>query len=187
MGYKVHKHTFNITKNNTKKPQKELLDLTLIFIIYLFIHLFLIEQKQCQYNVHPSRPWAIHIQYTRCLLWGQPTHTTSFPSPQMGVCACGVWRIWLIQQVFSFPYYSFFVCFCILFVFYLYFICILLTYNTETLELSNKLNKPVTAPVAVTSLSFPDGEVNSFLVGSEEGAIFQGYRHGTTSGITERY
>lgn len=62
-----------------------------------------------------------------------------------------------------------------------------LSHPTETLELSNKLNKPVTAPVAVTSLSFPEGEVNSFLVGSEEGAIFQGYRHGATSGITERY
>jgi len=58
---------------------------------------------------------------------------------------------------------------------------------SETLELNNKINKPVTAPVAVTSLSFPEGEVNSFLVGSEEGVVFQGYRHGTTSGITERY
>ena len=44
----------------------------------------------------------------------------------------------------------------------------------------NKLSKPVTAtaPVAVTCMAFREGEVNAFNVGSEEGAVYQAYRHG---------
>ncbi len=56
---------------------------------------------------------------------------------------------------------------------YLYFL-------KEVLELHNKQSKQVTAtaPVAVTSLAFPEAEVNSFFVGSEEGAVYEAYRHG---------
>lgn len=61
----------------------------------------------------------------------------------------------------------------------------------EVLELNNKVaqNKPATAtaPVAVTALQFPEGEVNQFYVGSEEGAIYQAYRIGSKTGINERY
>eukprot|EP01117_Protostelium_nocturnum_P007231 TRINITY_DN2586_c0_g1_i1.p1 TRINITY_DN2586_c0_g1~~TRINITY_DN2586_c0_g1_i1.p1 ORF type:complete len:506 (+),score=173.11 TRINITY_DN2586_c0_g1_i1:525-2042(+) len=59
----------------------------------------------------------------------------------------------------------------------------------ETLELHNKASKVVTTavPVAVTSLSFPEGEVNELYVGSEEGAIYQCFRHGAKSGVNERF
>jgi len=59
----------------------------------------------------------------------------------------------------------------------------------EVLELHNKQSKPVTAtaPVAVTCMNFPEAEVNEFYVGSEEGAIYQAFRHGGKSGINERY
>jgi len=60
----------------------------------------------------------------------------------------------------------------------------------EVLELVNKQSKSVTtsaAPVAVTCLTFPQGEVNEFFVGSEEGAAYEGFRHGSKNGIAERY
>jgi len=59
----------------------------------------------------------------------------------------------------------------------------------EVLELHNKQSKPVTAtaPVAATALEFPEGEVNGFLVGSEEGAIYQAFRHGSKAGVYERF
>jgi dynein intermediate chain len=33
--------------------------------------------------------------------------------------------------------------------------------------------------VAATSLAFPENEVNNFFVGSEDGSVYQGIRHGT--------
>jgi len=59
----------------------------------------------------------------------------------------------------------------------------------EVLELHNKQSKPVTAtaPVAVTALEFPEAEVNAFLVGSEEGAVYQAFRHGSKTGVYERF
>jgi hypothetical protein len=42
----------------------------------------------------------------------------------------------------------------------------------ETLELQQKQSKAV----AVTSLSFPAGDVNNFIVGSEEGAVYTACR-----------
>jgi len=59
----------------------------------------------------------------------------------------------------------------------------------EFLDLHNKQSKPVsaTAPVAVTCRAFREGEVNAFAVGSEEGAVYQGYRHGSQRGINERF
>jgi len=60
----------------------------------------------------------------------------------------------------------------------------------EALELHNKAAKVVTTaaqPVAVTSLSFPESEVNEFYVGSEEGTIYQCFRHGAKSGVNDRF
>jgi len=59
----------------------------------------------------------------------------------------------------------------------------------EVLELHNKASKVVTAaaPVAVTAMSFPNAEVNEFYAGSEEGVIYQCFRHGAKSGVNERY
>ena len=50
----------------------------------------------------------------------------------------------------------------------------------EAMELYNKQTKvsTSTAPIAVTCLAFPDGETNEFYIGSEEGAVFQAFRHG---------
>ncbi|XP_065184701.1 cytoplasmic dynein 1 intermediate chain 2-like [Sycon ciliatum] len=41
--------------------------------------------------------------------------------------------------------------------------------------------------VAVTSLSFPQGEVNNFMVGSEDGSVYTGCRHGSKAGIGDIY
>jgi dynein intermediate chain len=52
----------------------------------------------------------------------------------------------------------------------------------EVLELHNKQSKPVAAataaPVAVTAMAFPEQEVNKFFIGTEEGAVYQAFRHG---------
>lgn len=39
--------------------------------------------------------------------------------------------------------------------------------------------------VAVTSLSFPNGDVNNFIVGSEEGTVYTACRHGSRAGILD--
>lgn len=49
----------------------------------------------------------------------------------------------------------------------------------DTLEL---LAAPA-RPAAVTSMSFPTGDVNNFIVGSEEGNVYQASRHGAKAGI----
>jgi dynein intermediate chain len=41
--------------------------------------------------------------------------------------------------------------------------------------------------VAVTRLSFPAGESNSYAVGAEDGSIYRGQLHGNTSGLQTRY
>lgn len=41
--------------------------------------------------------------------------------------------------------------------------------------------------IAVTSLSFPMGDCNNFIVGSEEGAVYSACRHGTKAGILEAF
>uniref|UniRef100_A0A2R5LH49 Putative cytoplasmic dynein intermediate chain n=1 Tax=Ornithodoros turicata TaxID=34597 RepID=A0A2R5LH49_9ACAR len=41
--------------------------------------------------------------------------------------------------------------------------------------------------VAVTSLSFPMGDYNNFVVGSEEGAVYTACRHGTKAGILDMF
>ncbi|CAN8014290.1 unnamed protein product [Ixodes persulcatus] len=41
--------------------------------------------------------------------------------------------------------------------------------------------------IAVTSLSFPTGDYNNFIVGSEEGAIYTACRHGNKAGIMDGF
>jgi dynein intermediate chain len=50
----------------------------------------------------------------------------------------------------------------------------------DSLELSQSKQS---RPVAVTSMSFPAGEANNFVIGSEEGAVYSACRHGTKAGI----
>ncbi|KAL6078661.1 Cytoplasmic dynein 1 intermediate chain 2 [Balamuthia mandrillaris] len=59
----------------------------------------------------------------------------------------------------------------------------------EVLELRNRQSKSVTGSgnVAPTCIDFPDGEVNQFFTGSEEGVAYQAYRHGSKSGVDEQY
>lgn len=61
----------------------------------------------------------------------------------------------------------------------------------ETLELRNKATKSYSSSgaknVAPTTMTFAKGDVNKFLVGSEEGAVYQACRHGAKNGIQQRY
>ncbi|XP_062313863.1 dynein, cytoplasmic 1, intermediate chain 2a isoform X8 [Osmerus eperlanus] len=41
--------------------------------------------------------------------------------------------------------------------------------------------------VAVTSMSFPLGDVNNFVVGSEDGSVYMACRHGSKAGISEMF
>lgn len=54
----------------------------------------------------------------------------------------------------------------------------------DTMELSHQKQS---RPVPVTSLSFPYGDFNNFVVGSEEGTIYTACRHGSKAGIHELY
>jgi len=58
----------------------------------------------------------------------------------------------------------------------------MLSQPQDTLELQQK-----TKTVAVTTMSFALGEVNSFLVGSEEGTLYSSSRHGNKAGINEAF
>ncbi|XP_057193757.1 dynein, cytoplasmic 1, intermediate chain 2a isoform X1 [Triplophysa rosa] len=51
----------------------------------------------------------------------------------------------------------------------------------DSLELVFKQSKSV----AVTSMSFPLGDVNNFVVGSEDGSVYTACRHGSKAGISE--
>ncbi|XP_020855630.1 cytoplasmic dynein 1 intermediate chain 1 isoform X1 [Phascolarctos cinereus] len=51
----------------------------------------------------------------------------------------------------------------------------------ESMELVHNKSKPV----AVTGMAFPTGDVNNFVVGSEEGTIYTACRHGSKAGIGE--
>ena len=53
----------------------------------------------------------------------------------------------------------------------------------ETLELQHKQSKAV----ATTCLSFPQNDVNNFLVGSEEGTVYSACRHGSRAGVLDLY
>ncbi|NXC16151.1 DC1I1 protein, partial [Corythaeola cristata] len=51
----------------------------------------------------------------------------------------------------------------------------------ESMELVYNKSKPV----AVTGMAFPTGDVNNFVVGSEEGTVYTACRHGSKAGIGE--
>lgn len=53
----------------------------------------------------------------------------------------------------------------------------------EVLELQTKQKKAI----AVTALAFPPNDVNNFVVGSEEGDVYQACRHGNKAGVIETY
>jgi len=59
----------------------------------------------------------------------------------------------------------------------------MLSQPQEVLDLTWKQSKQV----AATCLAFPSQDVNNFLVGSEEGGVYMGCRHGSKAGVTEIY
>ncbi len=58
----------------------------------------------------------------------------------------------------------------------------MLSQPQDTMELSQQKQS---RPVAVTSMSFPLGDHNNFIIGSEEGAVYSACRHGTKAGILD--
>lgn len=56
----------------------------------------------------------------------------------------------------------------------------MLSQPQETLELQARQSRPI----AVTSLAFPSGDVNNFVVGSEDGTVYSGEKiHNSMSRI----
>lgn len=53
----------------------------------------------------------------------------------------------------------------------------------ESMELVYNKSKPV----AVTGMAFPTGDVNNYIVGSEEGTVYTASRHGSKAGICEMF
>ncbi|KAK2181594.1 hypothetical protein NP493_390g01007 [Ridgeia piscesae] len=59
----------------------------------------------------------------------------------------------------------------------------MLSQPQDSMELQHKQSKPV----AVTSFSFLANDVNNFVVGSEEGAVYTACRHGSKAGIADMF
>ncbi|XP_061827610.2 dynein, cytoplasmic 1, intermediate chain 2a isoform X3 [Nerophis lumbriciformis] len=59
----------------------------------------------------------------------------------------------------------------------------MLSQPQDSMELVFKQSKAV----AVTSMSFPLGDVNNFVVGSEDGSVYTSCRHGSKAGISEMF
>ncbi|XP_053483004.1 dynein, cytoplasmic 1, intermediate chain 2a isoform X6 [Ictalurus furcatus] len=59
----------------------------------------------------------------------------------------------------------------------------MLSQPQDSMELVFKQSKSV----AVTSMSFPLGDVNNFVVGSEDGSVYTSCRHGSKAGISEMF
>ncbi|XP_053988566.1 cytoplasmic dynein 1 intermediate chain-like isoform X20 [Hylaeus anthracinus] len=59
----------------------------------------------------------------------------------------------------------------------------MLSQPQEKLELYAKQSKSI----AATCLAFPHGDVNNFVVGSEDGTVYSACRHGTKAGVLETY
>ncbi|XP_076221679.1 cytoplasmic dynein 1 intermediate chain short wing isoform X36 [Nomia melanderi] len=59
----------------------------------------------------------------------------------------------------------------------------MLSQPQERIELNTKQSKPITS----TCLAFPHGDVNNFVVGSEDGTVYSACRHGTKAGVLETY
>ena len=58
----------------------------------------------------------------------------------------------------------------------------MLSQPQDTMELSQQKQS---RPVAVSSMSFPLGDYNNFVIGSEEGSVYTACRHGTKVGILD--
>uniref|UniRef100_A0A1A8EXW2 Dynein, cytoplasmic 1, intermediate chain 2a n=1 Tax=Nothobranchius korthausae TaxID=1143690 RepID=A0A1A8EXW2_9TELE len=59
----------------------------------------------------------------------------------------------------------------------------MLSQPQDSMELMFKQSKAV----AVTCMSFPLGDVNNFVVGSEDGSVYMSCRHGSKAGISEMF
>ncbi|XP_030637295.1 cytoplasmic dynein 1 intermediate chain 1 isoform X2 [Chanos chanos] len=59
----------------------------------------------------------------------------------------------------------------------------MLSQPQESMELVYNKSKPV----AVTCMAFPAGDVNNYVVGSEEGTVYTASRHGSKAGICEMF
>ncbi|XP_028835721.1 cytoplasmic dynein 1 intermediate chain 1 isoform X5 [Denticeps clupeoides] len=59
----------------------------------------------------------------------------------------------------------------------------MLSQPMDSMELVYNKSKPV----AVTCMAFPAGDVNNFVVGSEEGTVYTASRHGSKAGIGEMF
>ncbi|XP_071497507.1 cytoplasmic dynein 1 intermediate chain 2-like [Diadema antillarum] len=59
----------------------------------------------------------------------------------------------------------------------------MLSQPQDSMELKHKQSKSV----AVMSMTFPSNDVNNFVVGSEDGAVYTASRHGSKAGINEAY
>ncbi|XP_029661025.1 cytoplasmic dynein 1 intermediate chain-like isoform X37 [Formica exsecta] len=59
----------------------------------------------------------------------------------------------------------------------------MLSQPQEALELHTKQSKAI----AATCLAFPHGDVNNFVMGSEDGTVYSACRHGSRAGLTETY
>lgn len=59
----------------------------------------------------------------------------------------------------------------------------MLSQPQDILELHHKQAKSI----AVTSMAFPNNEINNFVLGGEDGYVYSGCRHGTRSGIGDLY
>ncbi|XP_072755502.1 cytoplasmic dynein 1 intermediate chain isoform X1 [Anoplolepis gracilipes] len=59
----------------------------------------------------------------------------------------------------------------------------MLSQPQEALELHTKQSKAI----AATCLAFPHGDVNNFVMGSEDGTVYSACRHGNRAGLTETY
>ncbi|XP_032800218.1 cytoplasmic dynein 1 intermediate chain 1-like isoform X4 [Petromyzon marinus] len=57
----------------------------------------------------------------------------------------------------------------------------MLSQPQDSMELVHKQSKSI----AVTCMTFPVGDVNNFVVGSEEGSVYTACRHGSKAGISE--
>ncbi|KAL5277050.1 DYNC1I2 family protein [Megaselia abdita] len=58
----------------------------------------------------------------------------------------------------------------------------MLSQPQDTMELQQR-----SKPIAVTSMAFPKNEINNFVMGSEDGGVHSGYRHGNRAGVCQTW
>uniref|UniRef100_A0A672SEE5 Cytoplasmic dynein 1 intermediate chain 2-like n=1 Tax=Sinocyclocheilus grahami TaxID=75366 RepID=A0A672SEE5_SINGR len=61
------------------------------------------------------------------------------------------------------------------------------SWSLDMLHLLTQPRLVASKSVAVTSMSFPLGDVNNFVVGSEDGSVYTACRHGSRAGISEMF